>query len=190
MNSIQKLLAMSDAELLILAQNGESEAVYALMEHDKKDICKIIHSVLHDKMREGDAWQDVFLNLNAEFQKHAYKDDDNFKKWLHTIVYRTACKTQRREKYYVSDDVRLHAEPDSEDNEEELLIHTEEHEALLTAVNMLPPRRKMVFTMHIFEEKDYNEIGGKLGLSADTVRSIYAKALAQVKMLLALMGMI
>lgn len=61
------------------------------------------------------------------------------------------------------------------------LAFRQQHQLLAKAVELLPPQRKLVFTLNRYEGMSYEEIAQQLGISRETVKGHMVKALAFVR---------
>ncbi|WP_164974213.1 RNA polymerase sigma factor [Filimonas effusa] len=59
--------------------------------------------------------------------------------------------------------------------------YRQQHQLLAKAVELLPPQRKLVFSLNRYEGLSYEEIAQQLGISRETVKGHMVKALAFVR---------
>jgi RNA polymerase sigma-70 factor (ECF subfamily) len=84
----------------------------------------------------------------------------------------------------VKDKIKYPTEP--VETVEELFAYTEEHfdrerELLSRALERLPGRGREVFTLIVLEDLKYREVAERLGISVNTVKTCFARALKQLR---------
>lgn len=129
------------------------------------------HDDAHDVLQES--FIKIFENINQ------LQNKDLLSAWIKRICTNTAIqalKNKRKLKFDELDDqpsmINLHDEHE--------IIHEEEFEhniqAIHQAIQQLPDRYRVVFTMHVMEDYSHEEISKMLGIVSGTSRSQYLRA--------------
>jgi RNA polymerase sigma-70 factor (family 1) len=126
--------------------------------------------------------QDVFIKLWLHREQVAQKDDPS--SWLFTVAanlafnYLKKVSTQQRYIEYIKSAI---AESNDMPEAEHLLISKDNHAALHTAVEKLPPQRQRIFKLSRMEGLSYKEIAEKLDISPFTVKNQLVAALDYIR---------
>ena len=124
--------------------------------------------------------QDVFLKV--WLHKDRLDPNLSFKSYLFTITrndtFNFLCKAAndkklREEIFYRKQ--RFHTRTDDKVLEADLELITRK------AIDRLPPKRKLIFTMSRDEGKSYDDISKELGISISTVKNQMSKALETIR---------
>ena len=111
-----------------------------------------------------------------------YDEAYPFRAWLRTIMINTAISYNRKYKKHSRDRVDLEDAPYlSLDND---IIGEITAEEILDIIRQLKPLYRDVFLMHAVDGYNHREIAEMLEINEATVRSQYARARAQLKMLI------
>lgn len=128
----------------------------------------------------ADLVQDVYLRSAAMPPEQAR----NAKSYLFTIASRLIIDQWRRKRRLSradANDFELERAADKAPDAEASVLSREELRVLMHAIDALPPRTRMVFRLHRFEELSYAEIAEKLAISKNTVMVHMVNALTQLR---------
>ena len=126
--------------------------------------------------------QDVFMKLWLHREEVARKEDPS--SWLFTVAanlafnYLKKMSTQQRYIEYVKSVI---VENSDISEAEQLLISKDNHAALFTAVEKLPPQRQRIFKLSRMEGLTHKEIAEKLDISPFTVKNQLVAALDHIR---------
>jgi RNA polymerase sigma-70 factor (family 1) len=126
--------------------------------------------------------QDVFMKLWLHREEVAQKEDPS--SWLFTVAanlafnYLKKMSTQQRYIEYVKSVI---VENSDISEAEQLLISKDNHAALFTAVEKLPPQRQRIFKLSRMEGLTHKEIAEKLDISPFTVKNQLVAALDHIR---------
>ncbi len=162
---------MTDAELVHQAAAGDRLAFRALVERHRGLVYRVAYQFCGNHHDAEDIAQDVFLKLYTALG--GFREEAQFTSWLYRVVMH-ACIDHRRSRASArrfeqpEDDLpeSTTPSPDPERNTYGLELG----ERLQAALETLPPKQRLVFTMRHFEELKLREIADALGLADGTVK--------------------
>ena len=124
--------------------------------------------IIGNPMDAEEAMHDVFLKLFDHLDD--LQDEKAFCSWSRSIAIRTAIDRSRRKKQVFEQVDDLLIADDEPDEEMELSV-----EAIKRELNRLPDGYRIVLSMRLFEECEFEEIARMLQIRESTVRSQYAR---------------
>jgi RNA polymerase sigma-70 factor (ECF subfamily) len=158
---------------------GDGSAQRQLYEHYKTPLFSICLRYARDRAEAQDFLQEAFLTIFRDLAQ--FKGDGSLEGWLRRVTVRSILQSLRRKnplrfaedyEHLPSNYASIH--PDQELNSE----------TILALVQRLPDGYRTVFNLRCVEEYDYDEIAQMLGIAESTVRSQYARACRQLRLLL------
>ena len=166
---------LSDQQILDLFKHNPDEAIAVLFRQYYTFICRVIYRVLPNKVTSEDIAQDVFFDLWRK------KDRININTSLKAYLRRTAVNRTlnhiRDQKMKFEDEEKIPQLDLAQTNANQLLEAEEMQQHIDKAIESLPERCRMVFSLSRFEELSYQEIATKLEISPKTVENQISKAL-------------
>ncbi len=124
--------------------------------------------IIGDSMDAEEAMHDVFLKLFDHIDH--LQDEEAFYSWSRSITIRTAIDRVRKKKLIFEPLDNLSITNEELDEKIELSIETIKHE-----LNNLPNGYRIVLSMRLFEEYEFEEIARILQIKESTVRSQYIR---------------
>lgn len=124
--------------------------------------------IIGDSMDAEEAMHDVFLKLFDHINN--LQNEEAFYSWSRSITIRTAIDRVRKKKLIFEPLDNLSITDEEPDEEIELSIETIKHE-----LNNLPNGYRIVLSMRLFEECEFEEIARILQIKESTVRSQYIR---------------
>ena len=159
-----------EKSLLLRLKNGDERAFEILYNNYKFRIAGNLFKLLKSDDLVKETLQELFFKL---WEVRAQIDPEkSFKSYLFRIAenlvidyFRKVAKDKRLLTKIVasSSELYLHIEED--------MLNREEVQKFQEAVNMMPPQRKMVFTLCKLEGKSYKEVEEIMGINAKTISS-------------------
>jgi RNA polymerase sigma-70 factor (ECF subfamily) len=140
--------------------------------------------MMHNVEDAEDMLQEAFTEA---FKKLKYfRFEATFGSWLKKIVVNRCMNELRRRKTNLQffEDMQLFEQR----TEEEMLLPELSVDNVKRAMESLPGGSRMVFSLHVLEGYDHNEISEILKISVSTSKSQYMRARLQVKQLLIQQG--
>ena len=124
--------------------------------------------IIGNQMDAEEAMHDVFLKLFDHLDD--LQDEKAFVSWSRSIAIRTAIDRARRKKQVFEQVDNLPVADEEPDEEPELSV-----EAIKRELNRLPDGYRIVLSMRLFEECEFEEIAKVLQIKESTVRSQYIR---------------
>jgi RNA polymerase sigma factor (sigma-70 family) len=174
---VEVRVAVSDADFVQLAREGEVAALGALLERHRARLYALALSMLRDRDEAHDAVQDTFLLALRRLDD--LREPASAGAWLRAIV-RNACLTRLRRTREVLGDV-----PDRagvvDAGPEAVLDGLALRDWVLTSVNQLTEDMRATVMLRFFTSRtSYAEIAAILGVPLGTVRSRLNQAKRQL----------
>lgn len=173
----------NDKDLFSSFKQGEAGAIRDLYDLHYKPLCFFAYRITGNKEESEDLVTESFLKMLHK--REEFENLSNIKSFLY-LVTRNACinsiKAEKRHNL-------AHAQmqfllPDGETNEDllrEEMVRIELLRQIYEEIEELPARCREIFKLLFIEGLGTDEIGRRLGLSPQTVRSQKARALQLLK---------
>lgn len=165
-----------EKKLLTLIANGDEKAFAAMYECYRDRIYYYLLRITKSPHIAEDIIMDIFMKLWVG--RELMKNINNLEAFLHKIAYtkaidffRTVARHSRLNEVYINMAGNQH-----EKNAEELLMDEECRQILLEAVNQLPPKRKLIYSLSREEGMSYEQIAKALNLSRNTIKNTLTAA--------------
>ena len=123
-----------------------------------------------NKVEAEDNLQDAFITIFNKAEQ--FKEKGSFEGWIKRITVNTVLQKYRKQKVFaINDEAQIEdtASQDVVDNGLPL-------DYLLSIIQELPQRYRLVFTMYVMDGYSHKEIGEMLGISDGTSKSNLARA--------------
>jgi len=167
-----------DAELVQLAQGGETRAFDELVRRYQDKVFRLSFKILRHEDDAAEAVQDAFLSAYRGLRN--FKAESTFSTWLYRIATNAALMKYRRRRdghvsYEQSQGAIEDAEPmaiaDWAAQPLEELLDAETREILSREVERLPANEREVFVLRDIMEQSNEQVAKELGLSVAAVKS-------------------
>jgi RNA polymerase sigma-70 factor (ECF subfamily) len=163
-------------QLLIALQNGDESALDKLFRTHYSYLCQTVYRVLPDRVLAEDLVQEVFYDLWRKREK--LNVQQSWRAYLRRSAINRTLNYIRDQKMIVDDETALPFDMSSEDADAGKLMEVDELKADITqAINALPERCRLVFSLSRFELLSNKEIAQHLDVSIKTVENQMTKAL-------------
>lgn len=167
---------MTDAELLKMLQTDSENAIELIFNEHYAYLCRVCNNMIRDGEQSEDIVQEVF----HDFWKKRNSIDINtsVRAYLKRAVVNKTLNYIRDKKFKYQEEVDDHQDIFSSQPTilEQMDLEVLE-EKIGNAIDALPERCRIIFTMSRFEEMSYKEIAGNLDISIKTVENQISKAL-------------
>ncbi|RPH35017.1 MAG: sigma-70 family RNA polymerase sigma factor [Planctomycetota bacterium] len=174
--------AMVDAELVLKFQGGEESAYETLVRKYMNDAYSFCLRLTHDAQEAEELSQMGFVNAYRALR--GFRGESSFKSWLYRIFinqYRDRLRRTRRAEARLAVVREESARRQSSAAEESSIHASELEEVVKSRMERLPDRQREVFTLHLYQGLDYNEIAAALGCTYDDVKMNLSLARKRLK---------
>lgn len=170
MKTVQNL---QDQELIQQYQEGDSEALSALISRYKEKIFTSIFLLVKDKYLAEDIFQDTFIKVIDTINGGRYTDEGKFLPWVMRIAHNLCVdhfrKVKRRPPIKTSDSRDIFEVLNfSEGGVDHKMMQTESNARVRKMLDMLPVDQKEVIVMRHFAELSFKEIAQLTDCSINT----------------------
>lgn len=177
-----QMASTEDDVLIARFKDGETEAFDRLMALHLDRVFALAWGVLQNREEAKDAAQEVFIKLHRALP--SFPERSNLDAWLYRVCLNHCIDRKRRMKrvsFELTEDdwERLQG---SERNEPEFRAYQSETGRLVRkAVNELPERQRLVFTLRHYRLLSINEIAEAIGCTSGAVKAHLSRATAHLR---------
>lgn len=172
----------SDLELMLRVRSGDAGSFEVLLNRYRLPLVSYFARMVRDRALAEDLAQEVFLRVYQARQR--YQPEARFTTWLYRIATNLALNVLRDRKAgdapALGEDEsgipRVARIADNRPTAEEQLMLSDRERLIRQAVESLPERQRAAVILHKYQEVDYRQIGGILGLSESAVKSLLFRA--------------
>ncbi len=166
----------SDEEIIGLLAKGDQRAISIIFDQFFDYLCGVVYRVLGDYENSRDIVQDIFLDLWKK--QEAINIQTSLRAYLRRAAINRSLNFIRKTKIALdNDDEMLLEMPDKGVSGQQEMERSELEVRIQEAIDKLPPKCKIVFSLSRFEELSYQEIANTLDISIKTVENQISKAL-------------
>ena len=174
-------MKIKESEIIALmsVERTRNKGVQLMMDAYQSRLYWHIRRLIVDHDLAQDILQDTFIKAYQNF--HQFKQDSQLYTWLYRIATNESLqqlnklkrmqKTDEDAEYYLQNLVAENVESDAE--EIQILLQK--------AIQTLPEKQKLVFTMRYYEDLPYEEISQILDMSVGTLKTNYRYAKQKVE---------
>jgi RNA polymerase sigma-70 factor (ECF subfamily) len=176
----------TDAAVVALARDGDSEAFRALVERHSRAVYRLAHRMTGNASDAEDVVQETFLRAYRQLGR--FESRANFGTWLHRIAVNCSIDLIRSRPHRES----THDAPDLEHFEaarsaesghtpERLMLGTEVQERIQRAMDSLSRMERAAFVLRHFEGQSIEEISRSLGLKTNAAKHSIFRAVRKMR---------
>ena len=171
----------SDAELVAAALTGDADAFGDLVRRHQRACLRIASIALGTTEGADDVVQDAFVKMYRSL--HQFHSDKPLEPWMYRIVTNTARNRQRSQRRHQATEMRSSSQAGSlvSSDAAELVARSEEHSAVVQAINRLNADDRLILTLRWFEEQSEAHIAEVLGCRPGTVKSRLSRARTRLR---------
>jgi len=162
----------SDQPLVEKARAGDLRAFEELVRRRRNDVFALVYHFLRNREEAWDVSQEVFIKAHRALS--GFRGDSSFKTWLLRIATNTCkdyVKKRRLGTVAYDDAAQPRDSPAAGMNPRESLEAQELGEAILLALDSLPAKHRIAFTLREFEGLSYEQMAHVMECSLGTVMS-------------------
>ncbi|MPY91182.1 MAG: sigma-70 family RNA polymerase sigma factor [Luteitalea sp.] len=184
-------MALSDAAVVALARDGDSEAFRALVERHGRAVFRLAHRMTGSRTDAEDIVQETFIRAYRQLSR--FESRASFGTWIHRIAMNCTIDLLRSRGSYheAAYDDELLKEPSIQQtvprapSPERLILSREVKDAVQNAMGALSPLERSAFVLRHFEGRSHEEIGEALGLGTSATKHSIFRAVRKMRVVLA-----
>ncbi|HEY3836032.1 MAG TPA: RNA polymerase sigma factor [Bryobacteraceae bacterium] len=180
-----------DTHLMLLVQRDDSASFGILLQKHRNVVVQYLSRMVQNHAVAEELAQDVFVRVYRS--RHAYEPSAKFTTWLFRITTNVALnhfRDERHDNQNVSLDAptasgkRFEA-PDGKRSVEQRLVNEATAREIRDAIASLPEKQRAAVLMHKYQDMDYNQIAGVLGMSRSAVKALMFRSYERLRTSLA-----
>jgi RNA polymerase sigma factor (sigma-70 family) len=171
----------TDLELIEEFRQGKIEGFNKLVRRYQQKVYWIARRIVGSHEDADDVVQEVFIKVYNGL--NSFRAESGFYTWIYRITVNVALNflRARKVKYFFRFDDLLEQPRDTEAGPDEQVERGEYQKVLERAIERLPAKQKLVFTMRYYDEMSYEEIANVLHRSVGGLKANYFHALKKVQ---------
>jgi RNA polymerase sigma factor (sigma-70 family) len=172
----------TDESLMQAFVSGDSAAFEVLYTRHRAPFWRYLTRLVGNSARGEELFQDAWQRVLTA--RESYSPDAPFRAWLYRIGHNLAIDGMRREKLAPEsalDDTVLQFPGPSETEPEQRVLSQDQHQALMQALEALPPEQRDVVLLKAEGDLTLEQIGELTGHGRETVKSRLRYALSKMK---------
>ena len=186
MNDAKKALQMNEDMDVILAKEGQSEAFRRLYEDHALRIYRLAFRYTQSPQDAEDIMQDTFIKAFKRIHTFRFDVSQNFSAWLNTICLNSTAdffRRQRRKHRHrqVSLSELTHELLSQNPAPDETAERTQAAQRIRAALDILPPKQRLVFEMRFNRHSTIKDIARDLQCSQSTVKTQLFRGLKKLR---------
>jgi RNA polymerase sigma-70 factor (ECF subfamily) len=169
---------VSDTELVVRAQEGDTEAFSVLVERHQNLVFNLSYRFMRDPTLAEDAAQEAFLKAFRLLR--GFRGDCNFSTWMYRVTV-SVCLTEigRRKK---RQEVELQPMAARQVQEADRRVESSDVlDMIRRCVNLLPGRYASIITLYYLKEIPYEEIARVMRIPMGTLKTWMFRARSQLR---------
>ena len=166
----------TEENILALLNDKPEEAISLMYDKYFQFLAKVAFRILRDEAKTQDIVQNVFIDIWKK--REGLEVKSSFRQYLRKAAVNKSLNILRsdkkeRDEHYVIEDIQV-----AELGDQSSILETEElKQKINEAIESLPERCRLIFSLSRFESMTYKEIAEKLEISVKTVENQMTKAL-------------
>lgn len=183
-----------DAHLMLRVKDGDAGSYALLLEKHRRPVIHFLYRMVQDGAVAEELAQEVFLRVYRS--RETYEATARFTTWLFRIATRMALnwlRDSRKERGQARlDDMTPDGcgtrATDGAPTAEAALVRAAYLREIRGAIAALPAKQRAAVLMHKYEEMDYQQIAGAMGITESAVKSLLFRAYEALRSRLAHMA--
>jgi len=183
-----------DAHLMLRVKEGDAGSFEVLLEKHRRPLIHFLYRMVQDAAVAEELAQEVFLRVYRS--RGSYEATAKFTTWLFRIATRMALnwlRDSKKERGQARLDEMVSQGPgpkvtDRAPTAEAVLVRAARLQEIRGAIAALPAKQRAAVLMHKYQEMDYAQIAGVLGLTESAVKSLLFRAYEALRSRLAHMA--
>jgi RNA polymerase sigma-70 factor, ECF subfamily len=183
-----EMAALTDNELVELAQQGREDAFSELIRRNYSSSFKLALSILHERQEAEDEVQNAYWKASRHIGQ--FQQDSKFSTWMMRIVVNQCLmrlRQTRRAKFLFLDDTLIGEERGTLELIDQCLTPEAElggkelRDILQREISRIPPLLRNVFVLRDVKELPMPEVAEKLGISVAAAKSRLLRARLELR---------
>lgn len=177
---MQNVPTVDDQRILSLLKTDDERAMEHIFQAYYPYLVKTAYHVLMDEHQAKDLVQEVLFNFWSK--RSTITIESGLKSYLRkAVVNRSIDQIRRKKRFGVAEEITDYNLTDNSVSKQELLETHDLQQVILAAIERLPEKCKLIFTLSRFEDLSHNEIAEQLDISKKTIENQMTKALKVVR---------
>jgi RNA polymerase sigma-70 factor (ECF subfamily) len=175
------MTSTTDLELVEAFRQGDMAAFNELVRRYQERVYWIARRVTGTHEDADDVVQETFVRVFEGLD--GFRSASSFYTWLYRIAVNVALNALRKKrlKEFLPYDAAMEESHAGDDRVDAALEAAETKEVIRRAIDRLPPRQKLVFTLRYYEEMPYEEMSKNLGKTEGGLKANYFHALRKIE---------
>lgn len=171
----------TDLELIDAFRGGDAAAFNELVRRYQERVYWIARRLSGSHEDADDAVQETFVRVYEGLA--GFRSASSFYTWLYRIAVNVSLNALRKKKLkaFIPFDAEMEETHPSAERVDARLEAAESRELIARAVESLPPKQKLVFTLRFYDEMPYEEMSKILGKSEGGLKANYFHALRKIE---------
>lgn len=165
---------MDTLELIKKCQKNNSKAQSVLYNLYAGKLYAVCYKYSKNQAEAEDTLHDGFITIFNKISQ--FKNQGSFEGWMKRIMINTALEKYRKDKVFPLINEEIKDEEDEEIEDDNLNLNE-----LLTSIQKLPNRYRLVFNLYVLDGYSHKEIGKLLDISEGTSKSNLSRAKVLLK---------
>jgi RNA polymerase sigma factor (sigma-70 family) len=181
---------ISDQNLVQAYIRGDHSAIEILINRHRRKVYTYILLTIKNQQLAEDLFQETFIKVIQSLRGGKYKDNGKFLSWVIRIAHNLIIDHFRKEKQMntiSNDDTEVdlfNSKKLSDDNIEELIIHSQIKSEIRTLINELPEDQREVVLLRHYGGLSFKEIADQTDVSINTALGRMRYALINLRKLI------
>ncbi len=181
---------LNDQDLVQAYIKGDQSAIETLINRHRSKVYTYILLTIKNQQLAEDLFQETFIKVIQSLRGGKYKDNGRFLSWVIRIAHNLIIDHFRKEKQMNSvsnDDSEVdlfNSKKFSDNNIEEVIVHSQIKSELRSLINELPADQREVVLLRHYGELSFKEIADQTDVSINTALGRMRYALINLRKLI------
>lgn len=177
------MFKQTDKQLIRKALKGNQSAWQQLVKRYESCVYQYALRMTSNADDALDLMQETFISVCRSLAD--FRGDSEFKTWLLRIAHFRTVEFYRRRKWFADDSEIQQMDAEPEQSCPELAYSNQRvQQQVVVLMKQLPFEQKLIVELKIFQQHTFDGIGRQIGVSTNTVKSRFYKALDKLKIIL------
>lgn len=169
-----------DTALIEQFKRGDVRGFNELVRRYQQRVYWLVRRMVGNHDDADDITQEVFVRVYQSLKY--FRAEASFYTWLYRIATNLSLNVIRKKRLKTAVDFeQLSSVPDTHVGPHDQIAQKEYELALLAAIEQLPPKQKLVFTLRYYDEMSYEDMARVLKKSVGGLKANYFHALKKIQ---------